>query len=107
MLIADSKFWVAASNPPPVTGPWPASVIAQPILINSTALNPAGVGAQFAAGTTCIDIYRHGVYPRVNGVYYDTYGGKIVYNILYCDGHVTTQNDGKEAYRSIRMKFPK
>jgi prepilin-type processing-associated H-X9-DG protein len=33
-------------------------------------------------------------------------GGSVAFNILYCDGHVATATDRKEAYLSVRMKFP-
>jgi prepilin-type N-terminal cleavage/methylation domain-containing protein/prepilin-type processing-associated H-X9-DG protein len=106
MLVADSKFWVASSNAPPPAGPWPASITAQPILSNSSAANPTATAAQFTGPTTCIDIYRHGKYPASNGVYFSTTGGKIAYNILFCDGHVATESLGEPAYRTLRMKFP-
>jgi prepilin-type N-terminal cleavage/methylation domain-containing protein/prepilin-type processing-associated H-X9-DG protein len=105
MLCADSKFWLALSNAPPLTGPYPPCVVQQPILSNSSA-DPA-TAIQFNPPFTCIDIYRHGKYPPVSGLVYSKAGGKVAYNILYCDGHVATQNDGKEAYRAIRQKFPR
>jgi prepilin-type processing-associated H-X9-DG protein len=54
------------------------------------------------------DIYRHGKIPGLApGVtYFKDSGGKVAYNILYCDGHVNTSVDATEIYRSIRMRFP-
>jgi prepilin-type N-terminal cleavage/methylation domain-containing protein/prepilin-type processing-associated H-X9-DG protein len=104
-LLTDSKFWLAQANRPPTTPTYPPAVTAQPILANSTAL--AATAHQFDAGTTVVDIYRHGVYPRIyNSFYYYPNGGKIAFNILYCDGHVATANTGDVAYRALRMKFP-
>jgi len=105
MLVADCKFWRASSYVPPAAGPWPPAVVAQPVLSNS--LSDPATGVQFNAGTSVIDIYRHGKYPRVvNNYFFDPRGGKISFNVLYCDGHVSTATDGKEAYKSLRMKFP-
>jgi prepilin-type N-terminal cleavage/methylation domain-containing protein/prepilin-type processing-associated H-X9-DG protein len=103
MLVSDSKFWVSYSAAPPA-GPWPAAVYAQPIVENSSA----GVPGTYQTFT---DLYRHGKRPGWAGSpypagTYDPNGGKIAYNILYCDGHVAAQADGREAYKSIRMKFP-
>lgn len=104
MLVADCKFWRASSYVPPA-GPWPPAVVPQPIYSNSTS-DPA-TSVQFDSGTSVIDLYRHGKTPRVIANYkFDPRGGKISYNILYADGHVSSPIDGKEAYRSIRMKFP-
>jgi prepilin-type N-terminal cleavage/methylation domain-containing protein/prepilin-type processing-associated H-X9-DG protein len=100
MLVADSRFWLAQSGRPPASGPYPPAVVAQPILANS------GAGYGNDSVQSLIDMYRHGKTPPRQGNNYDPRGGKISYNILYCDGHVATATDGKEAYRSIRMKFP-
>ena len=105
MLVADSKFWRASAYRPPALGPWPPAVVAQPIYSNVLG-NPA-TDQQFASQTTAIDIYRHGKTPKQVANYrFDPRGGKISYNVLYADGHVSTAVDGREAYRSIRMKFP-
>ncbi len=105
MLVADCKFWRASAYLPPPNGPWPQAVVAQPILSNSS-LDPA-TSVQFDAQTTVIDIYRHGKYPGTIANYrFDPRGGKIAFNVLYCDGHVASATNGREAYRSIRMKFP-
>ena len=54
-----------------------------------------------------LDIYRHGKYPtRQPDQTFDPYGGAIAFNILYCDGHVTTSSDAKQAYLSMRQRFP-
>lgn len=101
MLLADSKFWLAQSGAAPSGTSWPPAVVNQPVLEN----NSAGYGDD--TRETIIDIYRHGTYPKKLGTKYDARGGKIRFNILYCDGHVaTTTGSAREAYRAIRMKFP-
>jgi prepilin-type N-terminal cleavage/methylation domain-containing protein/prepilin-type processing-associated H-X9-DG protein len=105
MLIADSKFWLAQADKPPTLSSYPPSVVAQPVLTNTTS-NPASAH-QFDSGTTVVDIYRHGSYPKSpDNIFFSPTGGKVGFNILYADGHVVTVNDAKEAYRSLRMKFP-
>ena len=102
MLVADSRFWLATSGTAPVIAAgYPPAVVAQPIIDNSSNGSP-GVTQSY------IDMYRHGKTPnKISASQLDPAGGKIAYNILYCDGHVSTQSDGKEAYRSARMRFPR
>jgi prepilin-type N-terminal cleavage/methylation domain-containing protein/prepilin-type processing-associated H-X9-DG protein len=99
LLIADSRFWLAESNPPPAAGPYPPAVVAQPLLSNSQTYSNV-------PGQTMIDLYRHGKYPGTSNGNFDPWGGKIAFNVLYCDGHVATATRGDEAYKAIRMKFP-
>jgi len=101
-LVADSRFWMVESNPPAGTGPWPPAVAPQENFNNQRTYTP-GRGDQ-----TMVDLYRHGKMPGpIPGTTtLDPYGGKIAYNILYADGHVAIATDGREAYRSIRAKFP-
>jgi prepilin-type N-terminal cleavage/methylation domain-containing protein/prepilin-type processing-associated H-X9-DG protein len=58
-------------------------------------------------GYANIDRYRHGQYPPVmnNGRYNDKLG-RVSFNILYNDGHVSTATSIKEGYRSIQMRNP-
>lgn len=104
MLVADSRFWIAASNRAPTLASYPPAVVAQPRLTNDTP----GIGDVFSTGgrQTLVDIYRHGRYPKIVGTNFDPTGGKIAYNILYCDGHVRSFSDAREAYRAQRMRFP-
>lgn len=105
MLVAESRFWVAVSNRAPNLASYPPAIVAQPRLTNDAA----GIGNAFDSGgnQTLVDIYRHGAYPnRLIGTNFDPRGGRISYNILYCDGHVQSFTDAREAYRSQRMKFP-
>jgi prepilin-type N-terminal cleavage/methylation domain-containing protein/prepilin-type processing-associated H-X9-DG protein len=102
MVISDSKSWVTQSGLVQQQSSYPAAVVAQSLLENSNA----GIGLGPNNDLTIADIYRHRKYPKLNGQFFDPRGGKISYNILYADGHVSTSNEGREAYKSIRMKFP-
>jgi prepilin-type N-terminal cleavage/methylation domain-containing protein/prepilin-type processing-associated H-X9-DG protein len=64
-------------------------------------------GEPLTAGATTFDFYRHGTYPKKNGNAFASNGGKVAYNILYFDGHVAKSVDRTDAYRSLRMRFPK
>ncbi len=103
MLIADSKFWMSESNPAPVLTSYPPAVVAQEGNNNVNTYTPGSVGQ------TMIDLYRHGKYPPLQPARttYDPNKGKISFNILYADGHVVQTNDAREAYLSLRMKFPR
>jgi prepilin-type N-terminal cleavage/methylation domain-containing protein/prepilin-type processing-associated H-X9-DG protein len=95
-LIGDCRFWsLEALNP--VGGVIPGQEIV------STTTYSAGV-----SGQTTFDFYRHGRTPgQMSGTtQYAPTGGMVAFNILYCDGHVVTENDRKQAYLSIRQKFP-
>jgi len=79
---------------------------AQNKLPNASSLTPYSSTA--IQGQNSFDTYRHGVYPPFNastGAFSPT-GGKISYNILYFDGHVTNSHDRADAYRSVRMRYP-
>lgn len=105
MLIADGKLWLAASGRPPTMPTYPPAVVAQPEFSNSSAGNGNTLGP--VPTQTLVDIYRHGKYPNKTAAgTLDPYGGKVAYNILYADGHVGQAVDGREAYFSMRMKFP-
>lgn len=96
-LVADSGFWVDDCIAAPATGIMPG----QKMLFNTNPILPY-------AGSTLVDTYRHGVYPGPSGdgVTYSATGGKISYNILYCDGHVSTIPERTESIRSVRMRYP-
>jgi prepilin-type N-terminal cleavage/methylation domain-containing protein/prepilin-type processing-associated H-X9-DG protein len=95
-LVADSRLWLAASDTIPNTGVIP------------TQMTEVNANNQIS-GQTNLAMWRHGKIPGiVPGTPYAMIPlkGTIGYNILYCDGHVATSNEPKEAYKSIRMKFP-
>jgi prepilin-type processing-associated H-X9-DG protein len=57
-------------------------------------------------GETSYDYYRHGKYPRRIGNVFDTKGGKILFNILYADGHVSGVVTREEGIKAARMRWP-
>jgi len=61
-------------------------------------------------GAGNFDYYRHGRAPNAVGDRFAAYGGKpggrVGTNVLYCDGHVSTVNDARLVYKSIRMQEP-
>ncbi|MCS7033217.1 MAG: hypothetical protein NZ561_04375, partial [Phycisphaerae bacterium] len=62
-----------------------------------------------SSGQTTIDVFRHGKYPPKHPTIANTHmatGGKVAYNLLWADGHVTTENDQKAAYLGVRFRFP-
>jgi prepilin-type processing-associated H-X9-DG protein len=76
----------------------------------STSMYSSGINAQ-----TTFDYYRHGVFPpRIQysdahwgtGTAFDPARGKVSYNILYFDGHAASTNDMRDAYRTVRMRWP-
>jgi prepilin-type processing-associated H-X9-DG protein len=98
-LCADSKFWAVESEPVPTALTYPPSIAAQVDISNSVTYT--------GAGQTMIDVHRHGTYPsHLPDGTFDPYGGAISFNILYCDGHVSTTSDAKQAYLSTRQRFP-
>jgi prepilin-type N-terminal cleavage/methylation domain-containing protein/prepilin-type processing-associated H-X9-DG protein len=96
-LISDTSFYVLEARPPYPDGTIPGQ---------GTVRNALWVGPDGAHQTT-FDFYRHGKYPDPkDGSQFKPNGGKVAYNVLFCDGHVTTLVDRAEGYRVIRMKFP-
>jgi prepilin-type N-terminal cleavage/methylation domain-containing protein/prepilin-type processing-associated H-X9-DG protein len=100
VLAADAQFWIIEALAPPMNGDIPPQK-----LYNNTNTYSTGI-----AGQTLFDFYRHGKYPPIQvpggGGYYNKVGGKVAYNILYCDGHVSATIDRRDAYRSLRQRFP-
>jgi len=94
-LGGDSRFWALTSQAAPTNNVLPQ----QPYIQNAVDFN--------GPNQTYADIYRHGKYPQVaTGGRFSNQGGKVAFNILYCDGHVSTSSDWREAYRAVRQKFP-
>lgn len=101
IIVADSRFWSVESQPSSATN-FPA---AQPALVNSAA-----VGVYTSTGNqTMVHVYRHGKQPPMHPSVPNTLnarGGKVSYNCLFADGHVTTENSQKMAYEGLRLRFP-
>lgn len=99
-LVSDSLFWMVQSQAVPPSG----QMAGQAMLTNT---NAAGNHA-FGAANTLADAYRHGKYPEPAGTGYSyrPNGGKVSFNMLYADGHVTTVVNREEAFRAIRQRFP-
>jgi prepilin-type N-terminal cleavage/methylation domain-containing protein/prepilin-type processing-associated H-X9-DG protein len=105
-LAGDCIFWFMESRPPFNPG-----LMAGQYTLNNGMLNN---GAAWAAGPdqyheTTIDWYRHGVYPGKKQGTADEFnpkGGKISYNILFADGHVSNLTDQPSSYKVVRMKYP-
>jgi prepilin-type N-terminal cleavage/methylation domain-containing protein/prepilin-type processing-associated H-X9-DG protein len=96
-LVADCNFWLDDCLAAPANGIMPG----QKLLFNTNPILPY-------AGSTLVDTYRHGKYPGPSGdgITFSKTGGKVAYNILYCDGHVSTLAERTEAIRSLRMRYP-
>jgi prepilin-type N-terminal cleavage/methylation domain-containing protein/prepilin-type processing-associated H-X9-DG protein len=92
MLLTESTMWLLRFTPCTTVD----QIQAQPAI----GLDVSGPG-----GMT-VDRYRHGKYPILQGSYLAKSGGKVSYNILYCDGHASTSTDILDAYRAIRMRDP-
>ena len=99
-LIGDAQFWSLESQAVPLSGAIPGQKFFDATNTWYTPYN----------GQSTMDMYRHGRFPAVEvsgttGRYKST-GGKVAYNVLFCDGHVATLNDRESGYRATRMRFP-
>lgn len=97
ILIADSRFWVAESNPAQADGGVPT----QTTIIDTLTYT--------APNQSTIDLYRHGKYPPRHPTIANTFsnrGGRIAYNALFADGHVSMLDDHRTAFKGIRMRYP-
>lgn len=83
---------------------WPPSIGPQ----RGRDLWPVGGIWTTSRNRTTADLYRHGVQPEflAGSDDLEPNGGRVNYNVLYCDGHVENHTHGNEAFRSVRMRFP-
>jgi len=66
-----------------------------------------GAFAYFTGGWNNIDRYRHGKYPPLDSDgYFSNKGGRVSFNILYADGHVSNAGTIQEGFRAIQMRTP-
>jgi len=99
-LVSDCIFWLLEAMSPVPTNGWPYPG-------ENSGYNKQNTWT--ADGQTLYDVYRHGKYPTVNTTPAYTFkipGGKISYNVLFCDGHVSNLIDYESGYRAARMRFP-
>jgi prepilin-type processing-associated H-X9-DG protein len=99
-LIADNALWLIVNDTVPASG-----------VVGPTNFYDVNKTDGTSEACTTMSYWRHSKLPPV--VSYDggtarfrVAGSKIAFNILYCDGHVAQITDPKEAFRSVRMKFP-
>lgn len=102
VIIADSRFWAIESNP---LSPGPGNSVVYPPQpnINNSETYTSGI-----SGQTMIDVYRHGKYPNMfpGKNAFSTSGGKVSYNCLWGDGHVSTEPTQEAAYKGLRFRIP-
>jgi type II secretory pathway pseudopilin PulG len=97
-LMADARWSFLEARAPKSSDDIPG----QPLNQNQATY----VGGTTSAGST-YDFYRHGKYPApADDKSFQRTGGKVAYNILYSDMHVTTVTDRETGYKSLRMRFP-
>ena len=95
LLISDATLWLVESAAPPLSGIIPA--------------HQGDANAAYPPNGTFVSIFRHGAIKRTNGFGLAPVSGggnKVLFNVLYADGHVASENDPKLAYKAVRMKFP-
>ena len=95
LLVSDATLWLVKSDAPPLSGIVPA--------------HQGDANAGYPPNGTFVSIFRHGAIKRTNGFGLAPVSGggnKVIYNVLYADGHVVSENDPKLAYKTVRMKFP-
>jgi len=96
-LVADALFWLLQTEHPLDAN---GTLYGCRVLSNSGAVTTTGA-------TTC-DWYRHGKYGSrtPDKLYFNATSGKPSYNVLFCDGHVTTTPKRSDIFLWQRMKFP-
>jgi hypothetical protein len=97
-LMADARWSFLEARAPASSDAIPG----QPLNQNQATY----VGGTSSAGST-YDFYRHGKYPPpADDKSFQRTGGKVAYNILYSDMHVSTATDRETGYKAVRMRFP-
>ena len=98
MLLADSKLYIVEQLRLDTGAAFPG----QEVKMGAPYSSPALFGQSY------YDWHRHGAKPPVlaGTTRFEGKGGKVAFNILYCDGHVATAITKEEGYRAIRQRFP-
>lgn len=91
-FVADSRAWFLE-----IRDPVSATVVPQ---------QPRGYLAYDQFATDQFDRYRHGKYPSLDSGGYSRTGGKVLFNVMFLDGHVEALSDVKNGYRAFRGKYP-
>ena len=95
MLLADGRIWLGQTGMVAVTR---TTIPTQ--LYNDT-------NNSMGTNETTISLWRHAKAPQKTASgYYDPNKSKVSFNMLYCDGHVATNNDARQAYLGARLRFP-
>ena len=101
-LAGDSVWWSLESRAPNAAG--------DNMTCHNYEFNSGGMTGARGSGQTNCDLFRHGKPPALKQTgqsgMFETTGGKVAYNVLYADNHVTTETERKAIYRATRMRFP-
>jgi prepilin-type processing-associated H-X9-DG protein len=91
-LLADNAYWVLEVDQPNADGTIPPTY--------------APEGSLFPLGAT-YSFWRHGRFPKVKGgQYVMNNSGQVAYNVMFCDGHVSTLRTMKDGFIAVRQRFP-
>jgi len=98
MLLADSRLYIVEQLRLDTGAAFPGQEAKQGVVYSSPAL----------FGQSYYDWHRHGKKPPMEPgtTRFANTGGKVQFNILYCDGHVAPALSKEDGYRAIRQRFP-
>jgi prepilin-type N-terminal cleavage/methylation domain-containing protein/prepilin-type processing-associated H-X9-DG protein len=103
-LVGDCRAYVleALKSTGPNNFSGQASILAlQSVFWTANTQGPADTGQ------SSYDYYRHGKYPGMEYANaFSAKGGKISYNVLFADGHVSNLQSREEGFAAARMRFP-
>jgi hypothetical protein len=98
MLLADSRAYIVEQLRLDTGAAFPGQEAKMGVIYSSPAL----------FGQAYYDWHRHGKKPPIlaGTTRFEYNGGKVAFNILSCDGHVSTAQSKEEGYIAIRQRFP-